>query len=149
MKYSISCGTVQPYVTGFSTSPGIQHFGRAEYDRNLPVLSDSLRAQAAPIVAELNAGTISENEARKRLRSPLLFALRSPNIETIACVSQLSNGIRKIIFAQLAGCSPSWPDARPAGNRWPLAAGRWPLAAGRWPLAAGRMLAQLGTAGRA
>lgn len=67
MKYGISYGTVQAYVTGFSTSPYIQHFGRTQYDRNLPILTDSLRAQAAPIVAELNAGTIGEDEARKRL----------------------------------------------------------------------------------
>ncbi len=67
MKHEIRTGTVQAYVTGFTTSPYIQHFGRAEYDRNLPILSDSLKEQAEPIVSDLNDGTITEDEARKRL----------------------------------------------------------------------------------
>jgi hypothetical protein len=68
MKYSIGIGTVQPYVRGFAESPSIQHFGLPEYDRAKPVLRDGLRTLAQAIVDELNMGTISETEARKRLQ---------------------------------------------------------------------------------
>jgi len=66
-EFTIRAGTVQPFVSGFSTSPFIQHFGRAEYDRNIPVLSDSLREKAEPIVLALNDRSISEDEGRNRL----------------------------------------------------------------------------------
>ena len=66
--YRIEKGTVQPFISGFTTSPYIQHFGRAEYDRNKPILSNSLLSQATPIVNDLNLGNISEKEARKKLQ---------------------------------------------------------------------------------
>jgi hypothetical protein len=64
MNYSIGIGTVQPYISG---PDFFQHFGRAAYDRNIPVLSDSLREQAEPIVAALNYGEISHERAKKLL----------------------------------------------------------------------------------
>jgi len=67
MRYTITHGTVQAYVAGFKTSPSIHHFGRPQYDRAIPILTDSLRDQAQPIVDMLNAGTISEATARSML----------------------------------------------------------------------------------
>lgn len=38
-------------------------FGRAEYDRDKPVISDSIRSQVEPILKELNDGQISLEDA--------------------------------------------------------------------------------------
>lgn len=66
MNYYFMEGTVQPIVV--SKDPHFfHHFGRPEYDRNKPVLSDYLREQAQPIVDKLNAGTITREEAKKLL----------------------------------------------------------------------------------
>lgn len=43
------------------------HFGRAQYDRDLPILTDSLREQAQPIVDALNEGRIDTVQAEKLL----------------------------------------------------------------------------------
>jgi hypothetical protein len=43
------------------------HFGRPEYDRNLPILSDRIKKQAQPIVDALNDGTLDLETAKKRL----------------------------------------------------------------------------------
>lgn len=67
-RYTVRLGTVQPYVAGFSDSPFIQHFGMPEYDRNRPILRDSLRERVEPIVADMNKGRISESEGRRRIK---------------------------------------------------------------------------------
>lgn len=67
-KFNLSAGTVQPVVSR-STPFFMLHFGRAEYDREQPVLSDSIRKQAQPIVDGLNDGTITIDEATKRLQA--------------------------------------------------------------------------------
>lgn len=70
MVYHLTWGTVQCYVhrPGDHETPMFLHFfGRAEYDRNKPVLSESLRKQAEPIVDQLNCGEITEDEAKKAL----------------------------------------------------------------------------------
>ena len=64
MKYAICEGYVQCFVASDSF---MHHFGRAEYDRNRPVLSESLREQAQPIVDRLNDGSMSHEEAKAML----------------------------------------------------------------------------------
>ena len=66
-KYSLGVGTVQCYVSG-GPSAFFYAFGLAEYDRNRAILSPYREERAQPIVDGLNNGTISENEARKRLK---------------------------------------------------------------------------------
>lgn len=68
--YRLSTGTLQPVVfrEGTKTIPMfLYHFGRAEYDRDKPVLPDALRERAQPIVDKLNSGEILEDEAKKML----------------------------------------------------------------------------------
>lgn len=70
MRYVLTCGTVQCYVarTGGSVTPlWIHHFGRVEYDRDKPVLSDRIHKQAQPIVDQLNAGSITQEQAVRLL----------------------------------------------------------------------------------
>jgi len=67
--FRICIGTVRPFVSGFTSSPFIQHFGRAAYDRSYPILPDSLQERVEPIVLALNDGTITQDEGRKRLKS--------------------------------------------------------------------------------
>lgn len=64
MNYKIYVGTVQCYVAGPCF---FKHFGRAEYDRNKPVLSQRLQEQAQPIVDALNAGLITHEAANIKL----------------------------------------------------------------------------------
>jgi len=65
-KYYLTAGTVQPSVVRIGDIEHrlfSHHFGRAEYDKYKPVISESIRAQAQPIVDQLNAGMITEAEA--------------------------------------------------------------------------------------
>lgn len=66
-RYQLCTGSVQCYVSGFTGGKLTHHFGMAEYDRNLPILTDSKRSRATPIVDALNAGTLTEEQARKEL----------------------------------------------------------------------------------
>jgi len=50
---------VKPYYS--------KYFGRAEYLREKPVLSESIRSQAQPIVDAMNSGELSIEEAELRL----------------------------------------------------------------------------------
>ena len=65
-KFCVASGTVQPYVCR-ETPFAMHHFGRCEYDRNKPVLSDSLRQQGQAVCDALNAGEIDWETAKKRL----------------------------------------------------------------------------------
>jgi hypothetical protein len=66
-KYWLGEGTVQPVLV--EQDYGIVcHFGRAEYLRELPVLSDSIKKQAQPIVDQLNSGEITEAKAVTKLK---------------------------------------------------------------------------------
>ncbi len=70
MKYILYEGTVQAVAFrqgDAHTNMFSHHFGRAEYDKNKPVISDSIRTQAQPIIDKLNAGEITEDDARKLL----------------------------------------------------------------------------------
>lgn len=62
-KYKLSHGTVQAYVVCGDSPMFMHHFGRPEYDSAKPIVSESIRNQAAPIVADLNEGLISEADA--------------------------------------------------------------------------------------
>lgn len=67
-KYYLGAGTVQP-VVGRDSPFFLFHFGRAEYQRDLPIVTDSIRTQAQPIVDALNAGTITQDEAIEKLKA--------------------------------------------------------------------------------
>jgi hypothetical protein len=62
----ITSGTVQPYAVR-SEPYFFQHFGRAEYHRDRPVLPEDLRKEAQSIIDHLNDGLIDDNEARRQL----------------------------------------------------------------------------------
>lgn len=64
--YFLSTGTVQCVVCRDSPFY-VRHFGRAQYDRDKPVLSDYIREQARPIVDRLNAGELTIEAAEKLL----------------------------------------------------------------------------------
>lgn len=66
-KYWLGEGTVQP-VLAKKGKGIICHFARAEYARELPVLSESIKAQAQPIVDKLNEKQITEKQAVKELQ---------------------------------------------------------------------------------
>lgn len=65
-QYCLTSGTVQPFVV--CHEPWfLHHFGPIQYDRDKPVLSESIRQQAQPIVDALNAGTMNSETAKKEL----------------------------------------------------------------------------------
>lgn len=66
-QWRVSHGTVQCYVIRDQPHAMI-FFGRAEYDRNQPVLSASLKQQGQAVCDDLNSGRIDEDEARQQLR---------------------------------------------------------------------------------
>lgn len=67
-RYEVSHGTVQCYIINQGEGEFyMHHFGRAEYDRNKPVLTKSLHDQGMVVCQKLNSGEISENEANKIL----------------------------------------------------------------------------------
>lgn len=71
-KYEIGVGTVQAYVCrqGNKDIPMFfQHFGRAEYDRDKPILSKGLKEKAQEVCNLLNSNEIDETEAKKRLEA--------------------------------------------------------------------------------
>lgn len=60
-KFYLCPGTVQAFVV--RERPWFHRaFGKAEYDRNKPVLSDARRERAQPIVDRMNAGEVSPDE---------------------------------------------------------------------------------------
>ncbi len=65
-KFYLGSGTVQPTVSR-DTPYFYHHFGRCAYHRDTPVMSDSIRKQAEPIVARLNTGELTVEEAVKLL----------------------------------------------------------------------------------
>lgn len=64
--YWLSTGTVQP-IARCDSPFWCYHFGHAQYDRDKPILTDSIRQQAEPIITALNAGDITREEAEKEL----------------------------------------------------------------------------------
>lgn len=64
--YRLGAGTVQPFVA--CDDPCFMfHFGMAEYDRSNPVLTESVKQKAQPIVDALNAGTMTTQQAKEQL----------------------------------------------------------------------------------
>lgn len=61
-KAYLGAGTVQPVVSR-SDPWFFHHFGAAEYCRDLPILTDSIRSQAQPIVDRMNAGELTDEQA--------------------------------------------------------------------------------------
>lgn len=71
MMYRIRTGRVQAYVYregNAEVSMFMEFFGRAEYDSTKPILPEFMRLRIQPIVDALNAGSMSETEARKALQ---------------------------------------------------------------------------------
>lgn len=66
-QWRVSHGTVQCYVIRPEPHAMI-FYGRAEYDRDKPVMNDSLREQGQAVCDALNAGEITETEAQERLK---------------------------------------------------------------------------------
>lgn len=66
MKYWLSTGTVQ-CVVRCDNPWWMYHFGHAEYDNQKPILTDSIKRQAQPILDALNAGTMTHEQAEKEL----------------------------------------------------------------------------------
>lgn len=59
-RYILCAGTVQPYV--YRDAPFfMRHFARAEYERDKPVVSKSIREKAQPIIDRMNAGELSHD----------------------------------------------------------------------------------------
>jgi hypothetical protein len=72
MKYQIKAGTVQAFVgrMGDKETPMFMvFFGRVNYDSNLPIPGEIDRKRAQVIVDALNAGTMTEEEAKERLKA--------------------------------------------------------------------------------
>lgn len=69
-KYKFGIGTLQPFIyKPDDLSMPSMWFGLPEYDSRKPVFSDSLRRQAQPILDALNNGTMTEDDARERLKA--------------------------------------------------------------------------------
>ena len=65
-KFIVSSGTVQPVI--YRSEPYCMiHYGRAEYSVDRPVLSESLREQGQAICDALNDGSMTLDEAKKKL----------------------------------------------------------------------------------
>lgn len=62
-KFYISEGGVQCYIAR-STPFTMIHYGRVEYDRDKPILTESLRRQGQEICDKLNAGEMTLNTAK-------------------------------------------------------------------------------------
>lgn len=60
-KFYLGSGTVQPYI-GRAT-PFLHHgFGMAQYDRDKPVVTESVRRQVQPILDLMNAGDMTQED---------------------------------------------------------------------------------------
>lgn len=71
MRYCVCIGAVQPYVfrSGDANTPMfMEHFGLPEYDMYKPVLKRYMEDRVQPILDGLNNGTLTEDEARKKLK---------------------------------------------------------------------------------
>ena len=68
MTYRFGIGAVQPYIYDPEDLTTFLWFGAPQYDSRKPVFSESLREQAQPILDALNAGTMTDSEARQELR---------------------------------------------------------------------------------
>lgn len=64
--FILTAGTVQ-WMVHRQRPWYMKHFGHPQYDKHKPVLTDSIREQAQPIVDALNTGQISIAEAEKQL----------------------------------------------------------------------------------
>ena len=65
-KFRIGVGIVQCFI--IRNSPHfMHHFGGPQYQRELPILTESLKKQAEPIVDALNNGSITVEEAKEKL----------------------------------------------------------------------------------
>lgn len=62
-KAYIFRGTVQPYVLRHEPF-FMYHFAIPEYDRSKPVLKEESRLKAQSVVDQMNAGLISDEEAK-------------------------------------------------------------------------------------
>ena len=67
-KYIFGIGTVQPFIyKPDDLSIPFLWFGAPQYEVSKPAFTDSQREQAQPILDALNAGTMTEDEAREQL----------------------------------------------------------------------------------
>ena len=60
--YHVREGSLQPMVVNMDPF-FLCHYGPAQYDRDKPILTESLREQGQSVCDRLNAGEISEEEA--------------------------------------------------------------------------------------
>ena len=70
LEYRLGRGTLQPCVImrgDGRISLFLHHFSHPVYNRNQPILTAHIIAQAAPIVTALNEGVMSQDEARAEL----------------------------------------------------------------------------------
>lgn len=66
--YYVAAGTVQPMVMSDNSIPHFcVHFGRPQYDRRQPVLTDDYRGKAQSICDQLNRGEITPEKAVEML----------------------------------------------------------------------------------
>lgn len=65
-KFKVSHGTVQCYI--YRETPHLMiHYGRAQYARELPIMTPELRDQGQAICDDLNSGELTLEEAYRRL----------------------------------------------------------------------------------
>lgn len=65
-QFIVAAGTVQCYIAR-SDPFFMQHYGRAEYDRDKPVMSDRMREQGNAVCILLNNQLIDIEQAKKIL----------------------------------------------------------------------------------
>ena len=68
-KYYLRSGTVQAFVfrDGGGERMFMHFFGRAEYDENIPIITNRMRERVQPILDKLNSGEITEDKAKNEL----------------------------------------------------------------------------------
>lgn len=64
--WKLGVGTVQCYIAGGQPFDLI-HYGRPEYQRDYPIMTDSLQAQGQAVCDKLNSGDMTAEEARTAL----------------------------------------------------------------------------------
>lgn len=67
MFFQINIGVVQPYIVDVDSSDNFYHFGRAEYDKNKSVLSETDRKKAQDVCDALNDNELTYKDAQKIL----------------------------------------------------------------------------------
>lgn len=65
-KYYLSQGTLQACIC--RKSPHFMYFfGLAQYQRELPIITESMRIRVQPILDGLNSGELTESQAKEML----------------------------------------------------------------------------------